>query len=929
MRFWKKRNKVVPPHRARLVLERLEDRSMLTVALSTPITPGHTTSFYDVDGTHVEVAFTGPGQGSYTRASAADGGGIDTLTLTGTGLRSTLTITTQGGSVPGTTINDIVIEKAANQNVALTCFAAGQVDLKDGGEFLADGVVSTLELHNVGANAEISVASELGMYIQNFGAGTSLSVGADLKQFSALSIGNGAEISAPQIAWMNVISQAQGATIKAGSGGIQNLIFGDLDDSLVTSTGDISKALVKGTMDQSSIACNILPGADGDYGTIDDQVDDPNATGRIGSVQVNGSLGSIPSDDRIVASGNIGSVLAGGQNARTLASAPLIWQKAASSFIPLSVTQAVPDATGFDDSNVWVAIFGQEISTPGPGQIPPVGPSYYLDASDLSSSDNPILQTTSDLYALPSTPDQPILPSSTLAQWGSNLALPVPAPGMQFTGRIVVSVGAPSQAQVNLTNGTVSAPSAASPTDPSNGTFYDFLEFTVTNNNGVPNLDIDTSQVDSFGMPLELQFFQDAAGTQPFNFSVTGNTTIGSETITNIPDTSQLSTGFPLVGAGVPTGATIQSIENSTATASGSVTLNMAATATANSVSLTAYGGGPVGVSATRSTILDPSSNDSLLNFVESQIAAGDSAAGAFLQTAAPYQSIGPLPISSVTDTGPITVNTESTAGMQDGDTVSISGVVGTTSANGVWQVANVSPTSFQLVGSTGNGTYQSGGTWSFAITGASNPGAGSPIVVTTSNTEGMQNGDVVQVDGVQGNAAANGFFVVSNVTATSFTLANSSGAGGAYTAGGTWSVYTPSSRLVSPKDVVEALSSPQDADPLNNYFNAAIDQFFLQYYTGTINGVQGGGQTLYLTSDASGKAITYSGQVTNVGTANGGYVLQLTDPTGTDPNTYDIYYPFFTTNAPASSVYTPLFPLAAPPVGSRPPGKRMNRPRR
>ena len=166
----------------------------------------------------------------------------------------------------------------------------------------------------------------------------------------------------------------------------------------------------------------------------------------------------------------------------------------------------------------------------------------------------------------------------------------------------------------------------------------------------------------------------------------------------------------------------------------------------------------------------------------------------------------------------------------------------------------------------------------------------------------------------MQGNTAANGFFVVSNVTATSFTLANSSGAGGAYTAGGTWSVYTPSSRLVSPKDVVEALSSPQDADPLNNYFNAAIDQFFLQYYTGTINGVQGGGQTLYLTSDASGKAITYSGQVTNVGTANGGYVLQLTDPTGTDPNTYDIYYPFFTTNAPASSVYTPLFPLAAPP---------------
>jgi hypothetical protein len=1061
MRFWKKRQSAVAPRRARLVVERLEERSMLTVAVPIAITAGHASSFYDADGTRVQVAFSGPGQGSYTLASAANGGGIDTLTLTGTGLRSTLTITTMGGKVAGTTINDVVIDKAANQGVALTLFAGINVDLAAGGEFQADGVVSNLELRNVGANAEISVATELGMNIQNFGAGASLTVGAELKQFNTRTIGSGAEITAPQIDSLNVTSQAQGATIKAGAGGIQSLIFGNLDDSLVTSTGDISKMLVKGVLDQSSIACNILPGADGDYGTIDDQVADPNATGRIGSIQVSTSLGSNPPADRIVASGTIGSVLVAGQNASTLASAPLIWQKAATSFIPLSVTQAALDATGFDNSHVWVAVFGQEISTPGPGQIPPVGPSYYLDASDLSPSSNPILQPTSSLYALPSTPDEPILPSSTLADWGSDLALPVPAPGMQFTGRIVVSAGAPVQAQVNLSNGTVSAPSAASPTDPSNGTFYDFLEFTVTNNNGVPNLDIDTSQVDSFGMPLGLQFFQDTAGTPPFNFPVTATTTNGSETITNISDTSKLSTGFPLVGTGIPVGATIQSIVNPTAKAPGSVTLNMAATVTANNVQLMAYGGGPVGVSATRSSILDPSSSDSLLSFVESRIADGDSGAGAFLQTAAPYQSIGPLPISSVTNTGPITVNTQSTAGMQNGDTVSIAGVVGTTSANGTWQVADVTATSFQLVGSTGNGAYQSGGTWSFAvaplpISSVSNPitvntastaglhngdmvavsgvvgttsangtwqvadvtatsfqlvgsmgngayvsggtwavangpvvplssvlsstvspitintastsglangdkvtisgvvgttsangtwqvadvtatsfqlvgsasnGAyvsggtwafanttGSPIVLTTSNTEGMQNGDVVQIAGVQGDTAANGFFTVSNVTATSFTLDNSKGTGGAYNSGGTWSVYTPSSRLVSPKDVVEALSSPQDADPLNNYFNAAIDQFFLQYYTGTIGSVQGGGQTLQLVSNASGQAITYSGHVTNVGTANGGYVLQLKDPTLTDPNTYDIYYPFFTTNAPSPSVYTPLFPLAAPP---------------
>ena len=123
---------------------------------------------------------------------------------------------------------------------------------------------------------------------------------------------------------------------------------------------------------------------------------------------------------------------------------------------------------------------------------------------------------------------------------------------MQFTGRILISVGAPIQAQVNLTNGTVSAPSAADPTDPSSGTFYDFLEFTVTNKAGVPNLDVDTSQVDSFGLPLQLQFFQNAAGTQPYNFPITGTTTTGSETVTNIPNTTNLSQGYSLVGPGIP-----------------------------------------------------------------------------------------------------------------------------------------------------------------------------------------------------------------------------------------------------------------------------------------------------------------------------------------------------------------------------------------
>ena len=96
MRFWKKKRQPAKrtkqlkrPGYTRLGLERLEDRSMLTAAI--PIVAGHPTTFTDADGTRVLVALTGPGQGSYTLTSGgADGGGIDTLTLTGTNIHSAL-----------------------------------------------------------------------------------------------------------------------------------------------------------------------------------------------------------------------------------------------------------------------------------------------------------------------------------------------------------------------------------------------------------------------------------------------------------------------------------------------------------------------------------------------------------------------------------------------------------------------------------------------------------------------------------------------------------------------------------------------------------------------------------------------------------------------------------------------------------------------
>lgn len=67
---------------------------------------------------------------------------------------------------------------------------------------------------------------------------------------------------------------------------------------------------------------------------------------------------------------------------------------------------------------------------------------------------------------------------------------------------------------------------------------------------------------------------------------------------------------------------------------------------------------------------------------------------------------------------GLIRITTGSTSGLANGDRVTISGVTGTTEANGTWEISNVTTNSrFDLVGSTFSNTYISGGKWTKAGT--------------------------------------------------------------------------------------------------------------------------------------------------------------------------------------------------------------------
>ena len=94
-----------------------------------------------------------------------------------------------------------------------------------------------------------------------------------------------------------------------------------------------------------------------------------------------------------------------------------------------------------------------------------------------------------------------------------------------------------------------------------------------------------------------------------------------------------------------------------------------------------------------------------------------------------------------------------------------------------------------------------------FQVAGATNT---SPITITTTTPNGLQNGDRVQVTGVQGNLGANAIFSIANATGNSFDLVGSVGTG-IYAGGGTVAQLTG---INSRGNALSGLSL--EADPMN-----------------------------------------------------------------------------------------------------------------
>jgi hypothetical protein len=74
----------------------------------------------------------------------------------------------------------------------------------------------------------------------------------------------------------------------------------------------------------------------------------------------------------------------------------------------------------------------------------------------------------------------------------------------------------------------------------------------------------------------------------------------------------------------------------------------------------------------------------------------------------------GTVSVSGATNVSPIVV-TAAAHGLSDFDVVNITGVEGNTAANGIWAVNVLTSSTFELIGSTGNGAYTTGGSVSKA----------------------------------------------------------------------------------------------------------------------------------------------------------------------------------------------------------------------
>jgi len=171
--------------------------------------------------------------------------------------------------------------------------------------------------------------------------------------------------------------------------------------------------------------------------------------------------------------------------------------------------------------------------------------------------------------------------------------------------------------------------------------------------------------------------------------------------------------------------------------------------------------------------------------------------------------------VTDATNDTPIVITTSSAHGLSTSDIVFVAHVTGNTAANGAWFITVLSSTTFSLSSSAGNGAYAGAGTvglrreYSYtevggdsarevaagldASIGSSDPYVNgenvrgnsitnatnaNPIQIDMTGNHFLATGNSVLISGVGGNTAANGAFIITKVSDSSYTWMDRSGTG-------------------------------------------------------------------------------------------------------------------------------------------------------
>jgi hypothetical protein len=148
----------------------------------------------------------------------------------------------------------------------------------------------------------------------------------------------------------------------------------------------------------------------------------------------------------------------------------------------------------WQDSDIWVTAVGQTLDGHW-AYISPDGAAHEVSPS-LANAPGHLTLGGVNYAAM----------SFNMASFGGVFTMP----GVFGGGRVYLSVGAPLYIRIASDSSGIALPASGSATDPNAQTYWDYYEFTFLN--GIVPFGGDTSQVDGFGFPINVEVQQASTG---------------------------------------------------------------------------------------------------------------------------------------------------------------------------------------------------------------------------------------------------------------------------------------------------------------------------------------------------------------------------------------------------------------------------------